>query len=286
MKAREAPLDQGYKTTVMHCTKHDRLTIDRFTSWQDRVSSASNTSWWPDATRRQYFRNGFRDAVSALLATSAWGFVTGIAMVKSGLTEFMASLMTFTVYAGSAQLTALPLLEASAPLWLIFLAGSIVNVRFVIFGAALFPYFAHLPLMRRILSGYIMTDVGFVLFMARHGDAREKGTLEQLWYYLGLVIPGWVSWMTASRLGIFLGGYVPAGWSLEFAATLALMAIVIPLVKNRPMIICCVVAGAIAWLGQPLPLRLGLLAAVVGGVLAGVVAERFQNRRAVRHGGR
>ncbi len=250
------------------------------------MKSVQGVSWWPDLPRRQYFRNGFRDAVSALLATSAWGFVTGIAMVKSGLTEFMAALMTLTVYAGSAQLTALPLIEAVTPLWLIFLAGTIVNVRFVIFGAALFPYFAHLPLMKRIVTGYITTDVGFVIFMARYGDARARGTTEQLWYYLGLVVPGWFSWMIASMLGIFLGGYVPSGWSLEFAATLALLAIVIPLVKTRPMMVCCLVAGAIAWIGQPLPLRLGLLAAVLGGVVAGVVAERLQQAAHGRRKGR
>ena len=41
-----------------------------------------------------------------LIATGTWGLVTGIAIVKSGLSETMATLMTLLVYAGSAQLTA------------------------------------------------------------------------------------------------------------------------------------------------------------------------------------
>src|SRR5690606_36584333 len=105
-------------------------------------------------------------------------------------------------------------------------------------------------------------------------EAKVRGTNEQLWYFLGLISPGWVSWITCSLQGVYLGVAVPEQWSLEFAAVLSLMAIVIPFVKNRPMILCCVVAGVIAWLGQPLPLRLGLIAAVVGGVVAGVAAER------------
>lgn len=244
------------------------------------MSSTRSLSWWPDATQRQSFRNGLRDVFAAAIATSAWGFVTGIAMVKSGLTESMASLMTLLVYAGSAQLTSLPLIEASAPVWLIFAAGTVVNLRFIIFGAALFPYFKHYPWYRRLFLGYLTSDVGFVIFMAKYGEAKVRGTNEQLWYFLGLIIPGWVSWITCSLLGVYLGAAVPEQWSLEFAAVLALMAIVIPLVKNRPMILCCVVAGVIAWLGQPLPLRLGLIAAVVGGVVAGVAAERAAARTA------
>jgi predicted branched-subunit amino acid permease len=235
-------------------------------------------SWWPNADQRQIFRHGLRDIFPALVATGAWGFVTGIAMVKSGLTESMATLMTMLVYAGSAQLTSLPLIEASAPIWLIFAAGTVVNLRFIIFGAALFPYFRHLSWPKRLLLGYLTSDIGFVVFMAKYGESRIKGSNEQLWYFIGLIAPGWLGWITCSLLGVYLGGVVPERWSLEFAAILALMAIIIPLVKNRPMIVCCAIAGVIAWLGQSLPLRLGLIAAVVSGVVAGVAAERLGRR--------
>lgn len=214
----------------------------------------------------------------ALVATGTWGFVTGIALVKSGLTETMAALMTLMVYAGSAQLTSLPLIESSAPLWLIFAAGMVVNIRFVIFGAALHPYFRHMPWVKRMGLGFFSTDISFVLFMGRYGDSQEKGSIEQLWYFLGIIIPCWFTWNTCSLLGIYLGGFVPGSWSLEFAAVLALMAIIVPLVKTKPMAMCLLVAGAIAWVGQPLPLRLGLAAAVVGGVIAGVVAEKLQHK--------
>lgn len=233
----------------------------------------------PNAQQRQSFRNGLRDVFAALIATGAWGFVTGIAMVKSGLTESMATLMTLLVYAGSAQLTSLPLIEASAPVWLVFAAGTVVNLRFIIFGAALFPYFSHFSWPRRLVLGYLTSDVGFVIFMAKYGESKLRGTNEQLWYFLGLIVPGWCTWITCSLLGVYLGGAVPEQWSLEFAATLALLAIVIPLVKNRPMVVCCLVAGVIAWFGQPLPLRLGLIAAVIGGVVAGVLTERMAARR-------
>lgn len=224
--------------------------------------------------QRRAFMYGLRDAFVPFVAVGTWGFVTGIAMVKAGLTESMAALMTVMVYAGSAQLTALPLIESGAPLWLIFAAGFVVNIRFIIFGAALQPYFRHLSWPRRFFLGILTSDIVFVVFMARYGNRTRVGTSQQLWYFLGVVIPGWLVWNGCSLLGVYLGAFVPSGWSLDFAAILALLAIVIPLVKTRPVVICMLVAAVIAWVGQPLPLRMGLAAAVVAGVIAGVAAER------------
>src|SRR5690625_5019943 len=232
-----------------------------------------------DAARRA-FRMGIRDSRAPLVAIGTWGFVTGIAMVKSGMSETMAVLMTLLVYAGSAQLTALPLMEAGAPLWLIFAAGMVVNVRFVIFGAALHPFFAHYSAWRRLVLGFLIYDIAFVLFVSRYADARRVGTAQQLWYYLGMAIIGWLVWNVASILGIYAGGLVPQGWRLDYAAVLALLAIVVPLIQSRPMVACSLVAAGVAWVGQLLPLRLGLLAAVVAGVVAGVWAERSLRRRA------
>lgn len=239
-------------------------------------------SYWPDQLERACFKEGLLALLPAMIATSVWGFVTGVAMVKSGLSTFEASLMTLLVYAGSAQLTALPLMESSAPLWLIFAAGFIVNIRFIIFGAALQPFFRHLNWKKRLGLGFLTSDMVFVLFMSRFGDSKERGKREHVWYSLGIVVPGWISWQCASLLGVFLGAYVPTAWSLDFAAILALMAVLIPLVNTRPMWACLCTAGALAWVGQWLPLRLGLLVAVLGGVLAGVVAEQLRDKRARR----
>ncbi len=222
------------------------------------------------------FLKGLRDSAAPTVAIATWAFVTGIAMVKSGLTEGMSVLMTFAVYAGSAQLTALPLIEAGAPLWLIFAAGMVVNVRFIIFGAALQPYFRHLSKWRLGLIGFLTSDIGFVLFMSRYSTAKKIGTNQQVWYFLGIILPGWLVWCTLSIVGIYLGGMVPQSWSLDFAAVLALMAIIVPLIKGRPLVMCLVVAGAVAWVSQVLPLRLGLVAAVLAGVVAGLVSEKIE----------
>ena len=232
------------------------------------------------SARRAAMLEGLMAVRPALIATFTWGLVSGVAMVKSGLTENAALVMTFLVYAGSAQLTSLPLIAAGAPLWLIFVAGCIVNLRFLIFSAALQPYFQTLRWYKRLAYGFFTTDMSFVLFMPRFGDAKQRGTEEQRWFFLGTIVPGWFAWQSSSVLGIVLGVMVPSAWSLEFAAILALMAITIPLANSRPMLMCMMWTALSAWLLQGLPLRLGLLVSVVVGIVAGLWAEkRYRKKR-------
>jgi len=231
------------------------------------------------AERRAAFKEGVLAVVPALVATGIWGLVTGVAMVKSGLTESMALTMTVLVYAGSAQLTSLPLIASGAPLWLVFAAGLVVNLRFLIFSAALHPYFRTLSWPRRLALGYFTTDISFVLFIPRFGDAKVRGTTQQRGFFLGTLVVNWIVWQGASIAGVFLGTAVPAEWSLDFAAVLALMAIVLPLIKTRPILVSAIAAGVTAWIGQPWPLRMGLAGAVIVGVAAGMWAERHENRR-------
>lgn len=226
------------------------------------------------AQRLAAMRAGAHAVMPGLLALTVWGVVTGVAMVKSGLSENTAVLMSLLVYAGSAQLTSLPLMMSGAPLWLIFAAGLIVNLRFVIFGAALHPFFKNMSWPKRLLMGYLSVDVAFVVFMPRFSEAPQKGTLEQHWFYLGALVSSWSIWQITSIAGIALGSFVPSAWSLDFAAVLALVAMMMPLVNNRPILVSIFAAGFVAWLTQPWPLRLGLIAAVLAGSAAGMWAEK------------
>jgi len=225
------------------------------------------------------FQEGVRATAPTLIATSIWGLVAGVAMVRSGLSENMALTMTLLVYAGSAQLTSLPLIASGAPLWLVFAAGFVVNLRFVIFSAALQPYFRTLSWPRRLALGYFTTDVSFVLFISRFGEAKRRGTPAQRGFFIGAITPGWFVWQLASVVGIFVGAAVPSAWPLDFVAVLALMGVVLPLIKTRPVLVAALAASVAAWLGQSLPLRLGMIAAIIAGVIAGMCAERWPEKK-------
>lgn len=219
------------------------------------------------------FREGARTMGPPALAIAAWGVATGVALVGGGLTIPLALVMTFSVFAGSAQLAVLPLLAAGAPLPVVWITATLVNLRFVIFAAASRSYFAGLPWKQRLLSGYLNGDVGFALFMQRYGDATERGNSEQWGFFFGGAGLNWVSWQASSVVGILLGGLAPTEWGLGLAAVLALVAVLTPMVVRLPAVLGVVVAGVLAVLTVRVPLRLGLLMSVLAGVTVAVIAE-------------
>ena len=95
--------------------------------------------------RHPSYRMAMVDMAGTAVGIGAWGLVTGVVMVKSGMSVGMAVFMSLVVYAGSAQLAVIPLMAAGAPLWVIWLTASCVNLRFVIFSSMWRSYFAHLP---------------------------------------------------------------------------------------------------------------------------------------------
>jgi predicted branched-subunit amino acid permease len=211
----------------------------------------------------------------AMLPTAIWGLVAGVAMIKTGLTVPQALAMTLLVYSGSAQMASLPLIAAGTPVWVALLTAGIVNLRFIIFSATMWPYFSRLPFARRMLLGYVTADIGVALFMARYANApdAERGSTEQLWYFTGIASATWLAWQPLSIAGILLAEVIPGAWGLEFAAILALIAIMLPMLSGRPAIAGCLTAGAVAVAAAPLPLKLGLLLAVIAGVAVGMAMD-------------
>lgn len=228
--------------------------------------------------RRQAVQLGMRAVSPHLLALAAWGFVSGVAMVNYGLTFWQSMIMSVWVYAGSAQLTALPLMAAGAPVWMVFLAGFIVNIRFVIFGATLYPFFERYSHFKRLVLGYLLTDINYVVFVSLFRNVRQKRRTVYVWTYLAMGSAIAAAWQASTLAGVLIGDRVPRAWSLEFAGVLTLMAVVIPLIKGRPMLITVLVSGAVALLAQPLPLRMGLFFAIVAGITAGILSEKAMVR--------
>jgi predicted branched-subunit amino acid permease len=228
------------------------------------------------------WREGFQVGLPTLFGLGAWGIVVGVAMVKSGLTVLQAGAMTLIVYSGSAQLASLPLIATGAPIGVIFATAFVVNLRFVIFSALLAPHFSTLSLLQRFYLGHISGDLTTALFLQRYPRAApERGKLS---FLKGLLYPSWVAWQVGTFIGIFLGSAVPTEWQLGFAGTLAILCILVPLVINSAALCGVLVAGVVSLLAHGLPYKLGLLIAVLAGMVTAIAIEETQGRRKVRHG--
>ncbi|HWY72277.1 MAG TPA: AzlC family ABC transporter permease [Burkholderiaceae bacterium] len=231
--------------------------------------------------RRAAFVNGMRAYTPAAIATGAWALVTGVATVRMGLHLGQSLAMSAFVYAGSAQLASLPLIAAGAPIWLILLTATIVNLRFVIFSAGLHPYFRHLSLTQRLVLGYLTSDVGYLLVIRRWGGGPHEGAdrTEQTWFFLGLSVANWFTWQSMSVVGILMADRIPPAWGMDFIGVLALITLVVPGLTDAPAVVGVLVACVVAVLANALPLKLSVLAAVVAGVTAAMATEVVRERR-------
>jgi predicted branched-subunit amino acid permease len=223
------------------------------------------------------FRQGVSRTASTLPGLAAWGLMTGVAMINSGLSVFEASAMTLLVYAGSSQLAALPLIVAGAPMWVILATGLCVNLRFVVFSAHLRPYMMHVPLLKRLVAGYITTDMSYVLFVSQYPHASSEPATQaaQDAFLAGSCGATWVTWMLASFLGIAMAHQIPLQWGLGFAGILALLGIMCSLASSRLRVLSATIASAAAVAAYALPLKLNILTAIVCAVAMCLAIEQL-----------
>jgi predicted branched-subunit amino acid permease len=222
------------------------------------------------------FREGVRDMAPLATGLAAWGLMTGVAMVKSGMSVFEALAMTFLVYAGSSQLAAIPLIVASAPIWVILVTGFCVNLRFVVFSLHLRPYLMHLPRWRRMVNGYLTADLSYALFTRRFskpGTTPEERQQQEA-YLSGNYFTTWTSWMASSVAGIVLGNLIPSAWGLGFAGVLCLIGVLCSLANTPLRRLSALVAGSAAVATYSLPLKMNIVVAIAAAVLVGFWLER------------
>ncbi len=233
-----------------------------------------------DAAFRLGAREGFRDFLPMSVGLIPWAVVTGIAMRSIGLSPLEAMGMNVLVFAGTAQLGTLPLIGSGAPLWLIFVTALVLNLRFIIFSAALAPAFQGNALARRMGASYLLIDGVFAV-----GSEKMLASEDPQWrwgYFIAPSVYAWLLWQLFVLAGVLGAGVIPSDWSLEFMATIALMLIMLPMMLARPMLVAALAGGLGAVLLRDLPLRLGLFAGIAIGIAAGFFAEQWQQKEARR----
>jgi predicted branched-subunit amino acid permease len=231
------------------------------------------------------FRRGFLEMAPAAPGIAAWGLMTGVAMIKSGLSLTETVLMGVLVFAGSSQLAALPLIVAGAPMWVVLATGFCVNLRFAVFSAHLRPYVMHQPLWRRLVSGYFTADLSYVMFVKRFAHpSQDPITIRcQEAYLAGNCAVNWISWVGAGLLGIALANSIPMSWGLSFAAILALTGVLCSLATTQLRGVSLGVAGAAAVAAFALPFKLNILVAIAAAVAVCLLLEKTQPTRPIHH---
>lgn len=207
-----------------------------------------------------------------MLGIAPFGLVTGVAMVAGGIPPAAAMAMSLVVYAGASMLAAAQLLAADTPVLVILLTVLFINLRFMMYSASLRQHLAGLAPRWKALAGYLLADNAYGLCIARFTE--HPGMRGKAGYYFGAAVPVWLTWQVMVGIGILVGSGLPAAWRLEFAAPLAFIALTIPLLRGRAMLVAALAAAVTAVAAWTLPMRLGIAAAALVGLAAGLLARK------------
>src|ERR671918_393643 len=228
-----------------------------------------------------------RDAVDGVRAMLPWlvgvipfGMVVGMTVRSSGISTAVGLATGATIYSGSAQLTAIELLQGGAGAVVVVVSVLVINARLILYSSSLAPHWSGTGPGFRAAAAYLVVDPSFVVGMHRYDDEPRGGHT----HYVAAGLTLWVAWHAAMVGGLALGGGVPEWLSLRHAVPLFLLAEVVRVVKSRPALTAAVIGAAAAVAGARLPLHSGVLVGVVARVTAAVVARRRSAALAVAAG--
>lgn len=217
-------------------------------------------------------RAGYVECVPIALGVAGYGVVFGVLARQAGLSVGESVLMSATVLAGAAQLIAVELWATPIPVATVVGTTLVVNLRYVLMGAALRPWFRHLSPRQAYGSAFFTADENWALTMRKFRNGDDRGA-----FLLGSGLAIWSFWVVATAVGATAGAVIddPARYGLDFVLTAVFLVLVSGLWEGRSNLLPWVVAGGVALLtNHYLPGRSYIL---VGG-LAGSIIE------VVRHG--
>jgi 4-azaleucine resistance transporter AzlC len=230
----------------------------------------------PKSSPQAEFLAGARDTFPLIVGAIPFGIIFGTLAAASGLSLAATAAMSAFVFAGSAQFIAVGLVAAGTSWPFIVLTTFVVNLRHALYSATLGPHIKHLSARWQIPLAFWLTDETFVV-AAKHYDQASPATCKH-WYYLGSAIFMYLNWQACTWLGLTVGQLIPnaAAWGLDFAMPVTFIGMVMPYLKNQPMVATVITASLVSLLAYPLPNKLGLILAALAGVGAGLVVEKIK----------
>jgi len=223
------------------------------------------------------FWAGVRAEIPLLVGVFPFGMIYGALALNAGLSKSASQMMSSIVFAGSSQFITTQLVHESAPGFVIVLTIAVVNLRHMLYSASLAPFLASLSTHWKTLLAYLLTDEAYAPSILHYG--KEGMQPFSHWFLFGAGLVLWTDWQISTALGIFLGTAIPASWSLDFALPLTFIAMVVPVLKNRPAIAAALSAGIVALAAYALPYRLGLIVAALVGIGVGTFLEGRKSPR-------
>lgn len=211
------------------------------------------------------FTMGFRALLPIISGILPFGAVMGAAFSEAKLSFWQAMVMNTSMYAGAAQLATVNLMTLNAATLVVVATGLIINLRFLLYSAAMSPYLRESPVWTKIFCAFTLTDQSYAAMTANQDKFSTNA--EAVQFYTGSAVCMLLTWNGSVVAGYIFGNFAPASWSLDFAVPLSFVALLIPTLKNRNYIVVALFSAVVSLLLHALPLKTGLIATALLSIL-------------------
>lgn len=225
------------------------------------------------------FRHGVLDALPFLVVVAPFAFLFGVVAAEAGLDMLQTIVMSVTVFAGASQFTALQLMLDQAPVFIVVITAMTVNLRLVMYSAALTPHLGMAAPWWRVVIAYFLVDQTYALSVTRFEERSDWDLPTRIGYYMGVIAPLWPMWMGCTIAGALLGTTIPQWLALDFALPICFLALVAPMLKTAAHRAAALTSAVLAVALAFIPYGLGLLIAAMVAMAVGAQVELWQERR-------
>lgn len=227
------------------------------------------------AVARAAYTRGAIASLPLSLAVAPWGLLAGSMAIEANLTPLEGQGLSAIVFAGAAQLVAIGMLKGGANLFSILLTTLLLTSQHLLYGLSMRPVISDLPLRWRLGLGFLLTDEFFAL--TSQYDRQQFNR----WYALGVGLTFYIAWNLFTLAGIVLGRNIPHldQLGLDFSIVATFVALIAPLVRNLPTVVCVAVALFSSVLFSHWHWETALVLAGLLGMAAGFICQKLTGAR-------
>ena len=216
------------------------------------------------------FAAGARAITPLVIGAAPYGIAIGAASSGLGITRLATWVGSWSMVAGTAQLTAMQLLHEGAAPVVALVAALVVNARFAVYSAGLAQWFPAASRRQRLLMAFPLVDQVFMTsisaFQRQPMDQRQRRS-----FYFGAASHFFVVWVAAETIGLIVGDRLPEWLGLHTAAILALVGLLATSLTSRAARTAALASAVVAVSGGQLPAHSAVLAATITGIAIGAI---------------
>lgn len=178
---------------------------------------------------QQPWRTGAREAIPLFGGYIPIAISFGLIAVQAGFTAWEAILISFLVYAGTAQFLFVSMVASGVPIWLVTLMTLLINARLVVYGPNMAPLLPQSRWWPWLMHG--LTDQ---LFALAHTRLPQLPVEQRLGWFTGASLLAWFGWVVGTAVGAVAGAELTARWpTFGQAMSFALPALFVVLLAPR-----------------------------------------------------